>query len=180
MFRPTRPPADRIVLSLPPPFLAALSGFKKIDVIDMDTIDVSNLNRQLCSAGLARGRCPAEDCGETRRRARSPRRRRPRTTVASKTTPQRVPASPHDVPTNSPGAFVMNAVACSFLRRRRTRVDQSTIKLMVDGAREAHGPREGHPTGGLCLAHMWLFPLQQNFLCTLRRRPGTLRTACSR
>ena len=151
-----------------------MSGFKKIDVIDMDTIDVSNLNRQF----LFRAR----DVGK------------PKADVAAARVAERVAGvtvTPHfarieDKPNEWYEQFhiivlgldslearsYINAVACSFLEYDEDgNPDQSTIKPMVDGGTEGF---KGHarvilPGVTPCFqCTMWLFPPQTTFpLCTL-------------
>lgn len=155
-----------------------MSGFKTIDVIDMDTIDVSNLNRQF----LFRPR----DVGK------------PKAEVAAARVMERVAGvtvNPHfarieDKPNEWYNQFhiiilgldslearsYMNGVACSFLEYTDDgEPDQATIKPMVDGGTEGF---KGHarvilPGVTPCFqCTMWLFPPQANFpLCTLAETP---------
>mmetsp|Transcript_25356 Transcript_25356/g.83349 ORF Transcript_25356/g.83349 Transcript_25356/m.83349 type:complete len:436 (-) Transcript_25356:758-2065(-) len=156
----------------------ALSGVKHIDVIDMDTIDVSNLNRQF----LFR---PA-DVGQ------------PKATVAAQRVMQRVAGvtvTPHfgDICDKDPDWYrefhvialgldslearsYLNAVCCGFLEYEEDgSVDMSTIKPMVDGGTEGF---KGHarvilPGVTPCFqCTVWLFPPQTTFpLCTLAETP---------
>eukprot|EP00271_Cylindrocystis_brebissonii_P009693 TRINITY_DN2477_c0_g1_i1.p1 TRINITY_DN2477_c0_g1~~TRINITY_DN2477_c0_g1_i1.p1 ORF type:complete len:444 (-),score=58.52 TRINITY_DN2477_c0_g1_i1:452-1783(-) len=156
----------------------ALSGFGHIDVIDMDTIDVSNLNRQF----LFR----TSDVGQ------------PKATVAARKIMQRVKGVtvvPHycrieDKDTEFYRDFqiivlgldsldarsYINSVVCGFLEFGPDgEVDQTTIKPMVDGGTEGF---KGHARVILpgitpcfhCL--LWLFPPQITYpLCTLAETP---------
>ncbi|KAK3284824.1 NEDD8-activating enzyme E1 catalytic subunit [Cymbomonas tetramitiformis] len=156
----------------------ALTGFKKIDVIDMDTIDVSNLNRQF----LFR----MKDVGKSK------------ATVAAERVMQRVhgvSVTPHfcrieDKPPEFYQAFHIivlgldsvearswiNGVVCGFLEYEDDgSVKQETIKPMVDGGTEGF---KGHsrviiPSVTPCFqCTMWLFPPQTKFpLCTLAETP---------
>eukprot|EP00249_Psilotum_nudum_P002700 c15822_g1_i1 orf=405-1733(-) len=156
----------------------ALSGFGNIDVIDMDTIDVSNLNRQF----LFR----MQDVG------------RPKAVVAAERVMQRVKG------VNVIGHFgriegkeddfyrqfhiialgldslearsYINSVTCSFLEYKADgSPDPSTIVPMVDGGTEGF---KGHarviiPGITPCFhCTLWLFPPQTTYpLCTLAETP---------
>mmetsp|Transcript_13364 Transcript_13364/g.28380 ORF Transcript_13364/g.28380 Transcript_13364/m.28380 type:complete len:433 (-) Transcript_13364:427-1725(-) len=156
----------------------ALSGFKKIDVIDMDTIDVSNLNRQFLFRMRDVGKSKAE--------------------VAAERVMQRVhgvEVTPHfcRIEDKSPEWYQdfhiiilgldslearswINGVVCSFLEYNPDGTPmQETIKPMVDGGTEGF---KGHarvilPGVTPCFhCTLWLFPPQVNFpLCTLAETP---------
>lgn len=156
----------------------ALSGFKQIDVIDMDTIDVSNLNRQF----LFR---PA-DVGQ------------PKAHVAARRIMERVEGvtvTPHvgrledqGVDWYTPFHLIalgldsvearraLNAIVCGLLSFDADgNVDPSTLKPMVDGGSEgfrghARVILPGHTACFECT--LYLFPPQTTYpLCTLAETP---------
>ncbi|GKV38560.1 hypothetical protein SLEP1_g46457 [Rubroshorea leprosula] len=158
----------------------ALSGFRNLDVIDMDRIEVTNLNRQF----LFR----LEDVGK------------PKAEVAAKRVMERVAGVnivPHfcriedkDIEFYSNFNIIalgldsiearsyINAVACSFLEYDSDdNPREETIKPMVDGGTEGF---KGHarvivPGVTPCFeCTIWLFPPQVKFpLCTLAETPRT-------
>lgn len=158
----------------------ALSGFRNLEVIDMDTIDVSNLNRQF----LFR----LQDVGK------------PKAEVAAKRVMERVSGVnivPHfgriedknlDFYTDFSlialgldsleARSYINSVACSFLEYDSDdNPCEETIKPMVDGGTEGF---KGHarvilPGKTPCFeCTIWLFPPQVKFpLCTLAETPRT-------
>ncbi|KAF2309485.1 hypothetical protein GH714_003209 [Hevea brasiliensis] len=158
----------------------ALSGFKNLEVIDMDRIEVSNLNRQF----LFR----LEDVGK------------PKAEVAAKRVMERVSdvnIVPHfcrieDKEIDFYNDFniivlgldsiearsYINAVACSFLEYDSDdNPREETIKPMVDGGTEGF---KGHARVIMlgvtpCFeCTIWLFPPQVKFpLCTLAETPRT-------
>ena len=156
----------------------ALSGFKKIDVIDMDTIDVSNLNRQFLFT--------SNDVGQSKAlcAARAVEKRVAGVVV----TPHhcRIEEKPDDwyrqfhvivlgLDSIEARSYV-NKVACSFMAFDADgNVDPSTIKPMIDGGTEGF---KGHarvllPGVTPCFeCTSWLFPPQVAFpLCTLAETP---------
>nr|CAB3472812.1 unnamed protein product [Digitaria exilis] len=158
----------------------ALSGFKKLHVIDMDTIDVSNLNRQFLFRVQDVGKSKAE--------------------VAAKRVMERVSGVsivPHfcrieDKEIDFYSQFhiivlgldsiearsYINSVACSFLEYdSNDNPLPETVKPMVDGGTEGF---KGHarviiPGTTPCFeCNIWLFPPQVKFpLCTLAETPRT-------
>ncbi|XP_021889405.1 NEDD8-activating enzyme E1 catalytic subunit isoform X1 [Carica papaya] len=158
----------------------ALSGFRNLEVIDMDRIEVSNLNRQF----LFR----LEDVGK------------PKAEVAAKRVLERVSGVnivPHfcrieDKEIKFYNDFTIialgldsiearsyiNAVACGFLEYDEDdNPREETIKPMVDGGTEGF---KGHarvimPGVTPCFeCTIWLFPPQVKFpLCTLAETPRT-------
>ncbi|OAY67764.1 NEDD8-activating enzyme E1 catalytic subunit [Ananas comosus] len=158
----------------------ALSGFKNIDVIDMDTIEVSNLNRQFLFRLQDVGKSKAE--------------------VAAKRVMERVSGVnivPHfcrieekDIEFYNDFNIIVlgldsiearsyiNSVACSFLEYDRDDNPLAeTVKPMVDGGTEGF---KGHarvilPGTTPCFeCNIWLFPPQVKFpLCTLAETPRT-------
>ncbi|CAD7698697.1 unnamed protein product [Ostreobium quekettii] len=156
----------------------ALSGFGNIDVIDMDTIDVSNLNRQF----LFR----MQDVGK------------PKAEIAAARIKEHVSGitvTPHfcrieEKPISFYEDFLlvvlgldsiearryMNSVMCSFLQYDdEGNPDPATIKPMIDGGSEGF---KGHarvilPGLSPCFeCTLWLFPPQTKFpLCTLAETP---------
>lgn len=158
----------------------ALSGFKNLEVIDMDTIEVSNLNRQF----LFR----MHDVGQ------------PKAVVAARRVMERVSGVnivPHfcriedkdfefyrvfDIIAlgldSIEARSYINAVACSFLEYNSDgKPCEETIKPMVDGGTEGF---KGHarvilPGITPCFeCTVWLFPPQVKFpLCTLAETPRT-------
>eukprot|EP01018_Ginkgo_biloba_P029155 Gb_23717 [translate_table: standard] len=158
----------------------ALSGFKNLEVIDMDTIEVSNLNRQF----LFR----MQDVGQ------------PKAVVAAKRVMERISGvnivshfcriEDKDIEFYSEFNIIalgldsvearsyINAVACSFLEyETEDKPREETIKPMVDGGTEGF---KGHarvilPGITPCFeCTVWLFPPQVKFpLCTLAETPRT-------
>ncbi|KAJ7954935.1 NEDD8-activating enzyme E1 catalytic subunit [Quillaja saponaria] len=158
----------------------ALSGFRNLEVIDMDRIEVSNLNRQF----LFR----LEDVGK------------PKAEVAAKRVMERISdvnIVPHfcriedkDIEFYNDFNIIalgldsiearsyINSVACSFLEYDSDdNPRQETIKPMVDGGTEGF---KGHarvivPGVTPCFeCTIWLFPPQVKFpLCTLAETPRT-------
>ncbi|KAK4405693.1 NEDD8-activating enzyme E1 catalytic subunit [Sesamum angolense] len=158
----------------------ALTGFKYLDVIDMDRIEVTNLNRQF----LFR----LEDVGK------------PKAEVAAKRVMERVNGvniTPHfcrieDKSLDFYSDFsiivlgldsvearsYINAVACGFLEYdSEDNPREETVKPMVDGGTEGF---KGHariivPGTTPCFeCTIWLFPPQVKFpLCTLAETPRT-------
>ncbi|KAL1806574.1 hypothetical protein DCAR_0832388 [Daucus carota subsp. sativus] len=158
----------------------AFSGFKNLEVIDMDRIDVSNLNRQF----LFR----FEDVGK------------PKAEVAAKRVMERVSGVnivPHfcriedkELEFYSDFSIIalgldsvearsyINSVACSFLEYDADdNPREDTLKPMVDGGTEGF---KGHarvimPGVTPCFeCTIWLFPPQVKFpLCTLAETPRT-------
>ncbi|CAN6452864.1 unnamed protein product [Victoria cruziana] len=158
----------------------ALSGFRNLDVIDMDRIEVSNLNRQF----LFR----LEDVGK------------PKAEVAAMRVMERVSGVnivPHfcriedkDIEFYSDFNIIalgldsvearsyINAVACSFLEYdSEDKPCEETIKPMVDGGTEGFKGHARVILPGLtpCFeCTIWLFPPQVKFpLCTLAETPRT-------
>eukprot|EP00873_Tetraselmis_striata_P019120 jgi/Tetstr1/439384/TSEL_027819.t1 len=156
----------------------ALTGFAHIDVIDMDTIDISNLNRQFLFRMTDVGKSKAEVAAE-RINAR---------VLGAKVTPH------HGRIEDFPPEFYrdfhvivlgldslearrhMNTVICSFLEfDDEGQPDLSTLKPIVDGGTEGF---KGHarvilPGVTPCFeCTLWLFPPQTKFpLCTLAETP---------
>ena len=158
----------------------ALLGFGNIEVIDMDTIDVSNLDRQF----LFR----MKDVGK------------PKAVVAAERISERISdvkvVSHFGRIEDKPAEFYkdfhiivlgldsvearswINATVCSFLEwDDQGEVNLSTVKPLVDGGTEGF---KGHarviiPGITPCFAcTMWLFPPQTKFpLCTLAETPRT-------
>ncbi|KAG2587941.1 NEDD8-activating enzyme E1 catalytic subunit-like [Panicum virgatum] len=158
----------------------ALSGFKKLHVIDMDTIDVSNLNRQFLFRVQDVGKSKAE--------------------VAAKRVMERVSGvniEPHfcriedkEIEFYSQFHIIVlgldsiearsyiNSVACGFLEYdSNDNPLEETVKPMVDGGTEGF---KGHarviiPGTTPCFeCNIWLFPPQVKFpLCTLAETPRT-------
>ncbi|KAK9161250.1 hypothetical protein Syun_007591 [Stephania yunnanensis] len=158
----------------------ALSGFVNLEVIDMDRIEVSNLNRQF----LFR----LQDVGK------------PKAEVAAKRVMERVKGVnivPHfcrieDKDLDFYNKFniialgldsvearsYINAVACTFLEyNSEDKPDEDSMKPMVDGGTEGF---KGHarvimPGVTPCFeCTIWLFPPQVKFpLCTLAETPRT-------
>ncbi|XP_006644044.2 NEDD8-activating enzyme E1 catalytic subunit [Oryza brachyantha] len=158
----------------------ALSGFKNLHVIDMDTIDVSNLNRQFLFRVQDVGKSKAE--------------------VAAKRVMERVSGVnivPHfcriedkEIEFYSDFSIIVlgldsiearsyiNSVACGFLEYDSDdKPIPETIKFMVDGGTEGF---KGHarviiPGTTPCFeCNIWLFPPQVKFpLCTLAETPRT-------
>lgn len=158
----------------------ALSGFQNLDVIDMDTIEVSNLNRQFLFRFQDVGKSKAE--------------------VAAKRVMERVGGVnivPHfcriedkDIEFYNDFNIIVlgldsiearsyiNSVACSFLEYDSDdNPIAETVKPMVDGGTEGF---KGHarvilPGTTPCFeCNIWLFPPQVKFpLCTLAETPRT-------
>ncbi|KAD0949284.1 hypothetical protein E3N88_43519 [Mikania micrantha] len=159
----------------------ALSGFRNLEVIDMDRIEVSNLNRQF----LFR----LEDVGK------------PKAEVAAKRVMERVSGVnivPHfcrieekELEFYSEFSIIVlgldsiearsyiNAVACGFLAEYDSNDQplEETVKPMIDGGTEGF---KGHarvilPGMTPCFeCTIWLFPPQVKFpLCTLAETPRT-------
>lgn len=158
----------------------ALSGFQNLDVIDMDTIEVSNLNRQF----LFR----LQDVGK------------PKAEIAAKRVMERISSVniiPHfcriedkDLSFYSEFNLIalgldsiearsyINSVVCSFLEYDSDdNPKEETVKPMVDGGTEGF---KGHarvilPGTTPCFeCTIWLFPPQVKFpLCTLAETPRT-------
>ncbi|RLN24243.1 hypothetical protein C2845_PM07G06320 [Panicum miliaceum] len=158
----------------------ALSGFKKLHVIDMDTIDVSNLNRQFLFRVQDVGKSKAE--------------------VAARRVMERVSGVnivPHfcriedkEIEFYSQFHIIVlgldsiearsyiNSVACGFLEYdSNDNPLEETVKPMVDGGTEGF---KGHarviiPGTTPCFeCNIWLFPPQVKFpLCTLAETPRT-------
>ncbi|XP_011014298.1 PREDICTED: NEDD8-activating enzyme E1 catalytic subunit-like [Populus euphratica] len=158
----------------------ALSGFKNLEVIDMDRIEVTNLNRQF----LFR----LEDVGK------------PKAEVAAKRVMERVSGVnivPHfcriedkEIDFYKDFSIIVlgldsvearsyiNAVACGFLEYDSDNNPlEETVKPMVDGGTEGF---KGHarviiPGSTPCFeCTIWLFPPQVKFpLCTLAETPRT-------
>ncbi|KAF0897860.1 hypothetical protein E2562_001586 [Oryza meyeriana var. granulata] len=158
----------------------ALSGFKNLHVIDMDTIDVSNLNRQFLFRVQDVGKSKAE--------------------VAAKRVMERVSGVsivPHfcriedkEIEFYSQFSIIVlgldsiearsyiNSVACGFLEYDSDdKPIPETVKHMVDGGTEGF---KGHarliiPGTTPCFeCNIWLFPPQVKFpLCTLAETPRT-------
>ncbi|MEW5308906.1 MAG: hypothetical protein WDW38_000826 [Sanguina aurantia] len=156
----------------------ALSGFVNIDVIDMDTIDVSNLNRQFLFRMQDVGRSKAVVAAEK---------------INSRVEGVNVIAH-HCRIEEKPQEFYqgftviilgldslearrhMNSVVCSFLEFEDDgSTKQASIKPMVDGGTEgfrghARVIMPGHTPCFECT--LWLFPPQTKFpLCTLAETP---------
>ena len=157
----------------------ALSGFKKIDVIDMDTIDLSNLNRQF----LFR----PHDIGK------------PKAIIAAERVMERVEGvtvTPHycriedkdddwfqqfhiiimGLDSLEARSYMNAVVTSSFLRFEADGTpDQSTIKPLIDGGTEGWKGRARVILPGVtpCFqCTMWLFPPQTTYpLCTLAETP---------
>uniref|UniRef100_A0A2P2K785 NEDD8-activating enzyme E1 catalytic subunit n=1 Tax=Rhizophora mucronata TaxID=61149 RepID=A0A2P2K785_RHIMU len=156
----------------------ALSGFKNLEVIDMDRIEVSNLNRQF----LFR----LEDVGK------------PKAEVAAKRVMERVSGVnivPHfcriedkEIDFYSDFSIIVlgldsiearsyiNAVACSFLEYdSEDKLEELTVKPIVDGGTEGFKGHARVIVPGLtpCFeCTIWLFPPQVKFpLCTLAETP---------
>ncbi|GAB4817230.1 hypothetical protein N2152v2_004276 [Parachlorella kessleri] len=156
----------------------ALTGFGNIDIIDMDTIDVSNLNRQFLFRTGDVGKYKAE--------------------VAAARIMERIPGvtvTPHccmiqDKPLDFYEQFhvvvlgldslearrYMNSVACSFLEYEEDgSPNLATVKPLIDGGTEGF---KGHarvliPGVTPCFeCTLWLFPPQTKFpLCTIAETP---------
>lgn len=156
----------------------ALSGFLNIDVIDMDTIDLSNLNRQFLFSH--------SDIG------------RPKAVVAAEKITSRIPGAkvtPHyskieDQSMEFYSEFhiiilgldslearrFMNSMICGFLKYdENDEVDPMSVKPMVDGGTEGF---KGHarviiPGTTPCFeCLLWLFPPQVTYpMCTLAETP---------
>ncbi|KAK9867203.1 hypothetical protein WJX84_006071 [Apatococcus fuscideae] len=156
----------------------ALSGFGQIDVIDMDTIDVSNLNRQFLFRLKDVGK-PKAEVAATAITAR---------VAGVQVTPHfcRIEEKPLDFYEQFHVIILgldslearryMNQVACSFLAFKEDgSPDMSTIKPVIDGGTEGF---KGHarvilPGFSPCFeCTLWLFPPQTKFpLCTLAETP---------
>jgi len=157
---------------------AALSGFRSIDVIDMDTIDVTNLNRQFLfrssDVGKSKAECAAKAIEE-------------RVSGCSVTAHHgRIEEKPDDwyrqfdiialgLDSLEARAYI-NSVCCGFLEYDgEGNVDPTTIKPLVDGGTEGF---KGHarviiPGITPCFhCTLWLFPPQTTYpLCTLAETP---------
>ena len=162
---------------------AALSGFRHVHVIDMDTIDISNLNRQFLFT--------AEDVGASKAEA------------AARAIMRRfggeesggVVITPHhgrieEMPREFYGQFhiivlgldslearsYLNSLICGFLEYDdEGNVDETTIKPMVDAGTEGFAGHTRVILPGItpCVqCTMWLYPPQTTFpLCTLAETP---------
>eukprot|EP00210_Caulerpa_lentillifera_P000350 g343.t1 len=158
----------------------ALTGFLNLDVIDMDTIDLSNLNRQFLFS--------QSDIG------------RPKAVVAAEKITSRIPGvkvTPHyakieDKSMEFYSEFhlivlgldslearrFMNSTICAFLEYdKNDELDPSSVKPIIDGGTEGF---KGHARVILpgttpcfeCL--LWLFPPQITYpMCTLAETPRT-------
>jgi len=156
----------------------ALTGFGNIDVIDMDTIDISNLNRQFLFRMKDVGRSKAEVAAEK---------------IMSRVDGVTVTAHHGRIEEKDLDFYrqfmviilgldslearrYMNSVACSLLEYdEEGTVDMETVKPMVDGGTEGF---KGHarvimPGITPCFdCTLWLFPPQVKFpLCTLAETP---------
>lgn len=156
----------------------ALTGFADIDVIDMDTIDVSNLNRQFLFRMKDVGRSKAEVAAE-----------KVMDRIAGvKVTPHHGRIEDKDLAFYEQFHVIilgldslearryMNSVACSLLEFEDDgSVDMASVKCLVDGGTEGF---KGHcrvivPGVTPCFdCTLWLFPPQTKFpLCTLAETP---------
>ena len=161
----------------------ALSGFRDVHVIDMDTIDESNLNRQfLFTAG---------DVGSSKARAAAAAiERRFGSTEAGDVRVTAHHARIEDKPREFYRQFqiivlgldslearsYLNGIVCGFLEYNDDgELDQSSIIPMVDAGTEgfAGHARVIYPGITPCInCTMWLYPPQTTFpLCTLAETP---------
>ncbi|KAI8464595.1 MAG: hypothetical protein J3K34DRAFT_380304 [Monoraphidium minutum] len=156
----------------------ALSGIVNVDVIDMDTIDVSNLNRQFLFRMQDVGKSKAVVAAE----------RVNRRVAGANVTPHH--ARIEDMPPEWYSQFTviilgldslearrwMNSMACSLLEYEEDgSPDVSTIKPMIDGGTEGFAGHARVILPGMtpCFeCTLWLFPPQTKFpLCTLAETP---------
>ncbi|CAL9148358.1 unnamed protein product [Musa hybrid cultivar] len=158
----------------------ALSGFKNIDVIDMDTIEVSNLNRQFLFRLQDVGKSKAEVAAERVMKRIS----------GVNITPHFCRIEDKDIDFYNDFNIIVlgldsidarsyiNSVACGFLEYDTDdKPLPETIKPIVDGGTEGF---KGHarvilPGRTPCFeCNIWLFPPQVKFpLCTLAETPRT-------
>lgn len=156
----------------------ALSGFGRLDVIDMDTIDVTNLNRQFLFRPSDVGRSKAVVAAKAIERRVS----------GVKVTAHHAAIQDRDASFYAQFHVIvlgldslearrhMNAVACGLLSyTAEGNPDLTTVKPLVDGGTEG---LRGHarvliPGVTPCFeCTLWLFPPQRKFpLCTLAETP---------
>uniref|UniRef100_A0A3B5MHA7 NEDD8-activating enzyme E1 catalytic subunit n=1 Tax=Xiphophorus couchianus TaxID=32473 RepID=A0A3B5MHA7_9TELE len=137
----------------------ALSGFRNIDVVDMDTIDVSNLNRQF----LFR----SKDVG------------RPKADVAADFINSRIPGCQFHIIVCGLDSIVarrwMNGMLLSLLVYEDGEVDQTSVVPLVDGGTEGFKGNARVILPGLtaCVdCTLELYPPQINFpMCTIATMP---------
>ena len=155
-----------------------MSGFGNVDVIDMDTIDVSNLNRQFLFRGEDVGKSKAETAA---------RRTRERVPTCEVTAHHGRIEDKEDgwyrqfdiialgLDSLEARAYI-TSVCCGFLEYDEVgNVDPTTIKPLVDGGTEGfkgHARVIVHGMTPCFHCTMWLFPPQTTFpLCTLAETP---------
>jgi len=156
----------------------ALSGFTTMDVIDMDTIDVTNLNRQFlfstADVGGSKAVCAAKAI-EARVRGCAVTPHHARIEDKPDEWYKQFDIIALGLDSLEARAYI-NSVCCGFLEfDGEGNVDPTTIKALVDGGTEGF---KGHarviiPGITPCFhCTMWLFPPQTTFpLCTLAETP---------